>query len=277
MKTIILIFALLMLASCEEEVQMYDKLTAAERAAIEQRSELKCLTDTENTFEQYGENSNDKLLELTRNDSWKFEYKKDNTVIETSYLYVWKVSAPNVYFRFKLTQAGVTKNQFIKIDTSSNEDIIRNIQEKKCSKALTVSQSETNINMKVEVKKSREDADTVVDTITDYRMPVALPAYFSVLNRTLTKKSYNNDEELQKTEKFEYIFTRISDVTQPATYTDSDISSREFCVVKYTDPTPPDTRDDYAFPFTLLCETGNVDVNGDAVIDFTPATELVIP
>jgi len=264
---------LLILASCEESVSQGDKLTAQELAYLRERASLQCLSASNKTYENIEKASNDNMLSFVRDNTWKYEYKKDNTVIETSHVYVWKVSPPHVYFRMKLTDAGTTKNRFLKVDTLVNIDMFRNLQSKSCSKKLTVTGS-SPIIVKTEQLNQREDADTVSDTTIDYTVSSLYPAYFGSMNYKKTKKSYNNDDVLQKTEVFEYIFTKISNTTQPASYTDPLIVNPEFCVPKFTDSVAP-ARDDYAFPFTLECKTsGTVDGNGDGTPDFDPAAEL---
>lgn len=265
---------LLLLASCEERVSQGDRLTGAELEYLRDRASKQCISASNKTYENIEKASNDNMLSFVRENTWKYEYKKDNTVIETSYVYVWKVTPPAVYFRMKLTDAGFTKNRFLKVDTLANIDMFRNLQEKSCNKTLSVSGTSV-LRVKTESLNQREDADTVADIINDYTISSAYPAYFGVMNLTKSKKFYNNDDVLQKTEVFENSFTRVSNTVQPAVYTDPSIINREFCVVKYSDPTPPKTRDDYVFPFDVKCETsGTVDGNGDGTPDFDPVAEL---
>lgn len=268
---------LMLLASCEERISQGDRLSADELTYLRERAALQCLSLSNKTYENIEKASNDNMLSFVRGNTWKYEYKIDNTIIgsKTSHIYVWKVSPPHVYFRMKLSDDGGIKNRFLKVDTLTNIDMFRNLQEKTCGKTLNATGS-SPLNVKLEVLNQREDADTVSDTTTDYKISSLYPAYFGAINYKKTKKTYNNDDVLQKTEVFEYIFTRISDTTQPASYDDNvNIPNREFCVVKYADPTPPKTRDEYAFPFELECKTsGTVDGNGDGTPDFDPAAEL---
>lgn len=219
------------------------------------------------------------MLNSERTNTWKLEYKKDNTVIETSYIYVWKVSSPYVYYRVKLTEAGVVKNQFLKVDTTTNNEMMRNLQEQDCAKTLDVSVGPSSMTVNIDTALATEDATTLVQYEKDYRLVTSYPAYFASLNRKITKKSYNTDEVLQKTEVYDYVFTNSSDTAQPDVYNDTSITNIEYCVISNTTAVLPDTLDNYSFPFTLTCtasDTNGPDGNSDSVEDFDAATELVI-
>lgn len=264
------------LSSCEETVSGGNKLSQNELDYLRQRATAECIAGSNKRFQDLAKASNDNMLNYVRENTWKYEYKKDSTVIETSHIYVWKVSPPSVYFRIRLSESGTVKNRFVKVDTSSNEDMMRNLQVQLCNKTLNVTGTSI-LNVKIETPKEREDADTLVDTVSNYTVSTAYPTFFSTMNYKKTKKSYNNKEVLQKTEVFEYGLTKISNTAQPASHMDPSIPNREYCVVKYADPTPPSTLDVYQFPFPLKCETsGPVDGNGDGTPDFDPDNELVL-
>lgn len=267
--------SLLFLASCEERISQGDRLTVAELEYLRNRAALQCVSASNKTYENIEKSSNDNMLSYDPGNTWKYEYKIDNTVIgaKTSNIYIWKVSPPTVYFRIRSSDEGTIKNRFIKIDTLMNIDMFRNLQSKSCNKKLTVTGSSPLI-VTTELLNQREDADTVSDSTTSYTVSALYPAYFGAINYKTTKKTYNNDDVLQKTEVFEYVFTRTSDTAQPASYTDPSITNPEFCVPKFIDSVAP-ARDDYAFPFTLECTTsGTVDGNGDGTPEFDPAAEL---
>ena len=135
------------------------------------------------------------------------------------------------------------------------------------------------MTVNIDTALATEDATTLVKYEKDYRLVTSYPAYFGSVNRKITKKSYNTDEVLQKTEVYDYVFSSSSDTTQPDNYNDASIINAEYCVVTNTTAVLPDTLDNYTFPFTLTCtssDTNGPDGNGDSVEDFDPITELVI-
>jgi hypothetical protein len=273
------ILSLLLLISCQEELQKGSDLSDSELDYIRARAAAKCVSESNTDFSDFEDSSNSVMLNSERENTWKLEYKKDNTVIETSYIYVWKVSSPFVYYRIKLTEAGVVKNQFLKVDTTTNDEMMRNLQEQDCAKTLDVAVGPSSMTVNVDSGLATEDSSTLAKYEKDYRLITSYPAYFGSLNRKITKKSYNNSEVLQKTEVFDYVFTNTSDTTLPDTYNDASIVNAEYCVVTNTTAVLPDTLDNYTFPFTLTCTTSDTagpDGNGDTVEDFDPATELVI-
>lgn len=269
------------LLSCEEQVAVGDKLSDAERNYIRERAALKCVSETTSTFKNFYQDSGTNMTSYREGQAWKLEYKKDDTLIETSFIYVWKVSGPDVYFRLKMSENGVSTNRFFKINTTQNEEMALNLQYYKCTKTFTVSEGSGSITATIKTDRTVEDTETKVETDTEYRHVSTLPLYFGVLDRKVTKRSYNNDDTLTKTETFDYVITSISDVTQPASYADSSITNREFCVPTHSSPrgAPYNGYDTYAFPFARTClaqaaisseSTDGPDGNGGGV-DFTPS------
>lgn len=184
--------------------------------------------------------------------------------------------------RLKLLESGITTNYFIKVDTTENEEMMKNIQRLKCNKTYEVTTGSSSMNLKIEEGRIPEDADNESELTTDYRFSTSYPAYFASLNKKRTKKIFPEDSDTVKTtEIYDYILTAISDVTQPDAYNDATITNRKYCVVKNTAPVAPDTFNTYAFPFDFksTCvdsDTNGPDANGDAIEDFDPITELVI-
>lgn len=266
--------------ACQENIARGDKLTPAERAYLRTIAAAKCIAESDSSFKSLENTSNNNMLNMVRDQTWKYEYKKDGAVIETSYLYVWKVSPPNVYFRFNITEAGTTSNKFFKVDTSANIDMWRSIQRKACDKTLTVTGSGSK-TVNIEVAKTRVDTETQVESETDYRILTNYPAYFGNLNRLLTKRTLNNKDVVTKTEKFDYVISTNAATVQPLTYNDATITNRSYCMVKFTAPEAPSTYDTYAIPYVLDCATTDADAtkpdaNGDGISDFSVA-ELAGP
>lgn len=281
--SLLLLPALLLTSSCEKTVQAGAGLTDEERAYLRERAETKCKEDTASAFKNFYEASNDFMLDYLRNRTWKYEYKKDNNVIETSYFYVWKVNAPDIYFRLKVLESGTTTNYYVKIDTTENQEMIQNLQRLKCKKTNEVTVGSTAMTVKIEEARTPEDADTESEITTDYRVATKYPAFFSALDKKKTKKIFKEDTDtVTKTEVYDYVLTDVTSVVQPLTYNDATIVNIKYCVVKNSAPIAPDTFNTYAFPFDfkttcVSSDTNGPDANGDAVEDFDPATELVIP
>lgn len=262
-------------SACEKQISKGDELTQAERDYLRQRAALKCIEQTNSDYKSFERSTNDTMLGLERNQTWKYEYKKDNVVVETSYLYVWKVSPPHVYFRLRITEEGSTTNKFYKFDTSSNIDMIRNLQKKRCDKSLDISDSSNSISVRIEEARTRIDDENLSEGEIDYRIPNTYPPFFGNLNRKKTVRTLDNDEKVTKTETFDYVFSTNASTTQPTSYTDPSIVNRKFCIPTFTNPVPPATLNVYDFPFKEQCSATGPDANGDSIPDFDPV-ELTI-
>jgi hypothetical protein len=276
----LILFSLLSFTACEEQVEKGDELSDSAREFLRRRAALKCINGSNGTVEEFYENSNEKLMDYERADSWEFKYSKGTTEVDTSHIYVWKVTSTHVYFRLRLEEGGTTTNYFLKMDTTTNMDMIRNLQRDKCNKDLTLNFSSSKMTANIESPRINEDADTESESEVDYRIESQYPAFFGALNRKKTKRFYDKDDDdtVKKTETYDYVFKRISDVTQPATFTDSTISNRRYCVVpSVVDPDGSSLRK-YAFPFVLnncvTSDTVGPDADGDTVPDFDPSAEL---
>lgn len=276
----VLFISLGMLSACNENIAQGDKLSPAERAYLRTLAAAKCVADSDSVYKSLENASNNNMLNMERNQTWKYEYKKDGAVIETSYLYVWKVAPPIVYFRLNLTEAGITSNKFFKVDTSANVDMWRTIQTKSCDKTFTATGSGSK-TVNIDIPKTRIDTETQTDGENDYRLLPTYPAYFGNLNRLYTKRTLNNKDVVTKTEKFDYVISTNAATVQPLTYNDATITNRSYCMARFTAPVAPSTYDTYAFPFDLDCATTDADAtkpdaNGDALSDFSVA-ELAGP
>ncbi len=275
-----------LLTSCEERLQKGDYLTQAELDYLRAREAAKCMSESNASFESFEETTNDRLASYSPGKTWTMVYSKDSTQVETSYLYVWRVDGSILYLLYKVMEEGILKNKFIKIDTGANTDMLRNLQEKYCAKNFDSFGLGPSVLTIVDNKNSRvfESTENYVENDYEYKFTSNDPVYFGAINYTRTKKTFKNttDTTATKTEKYSYVVTDIgSTTTQPTSYTDSSITNRFYCGVTYSTPVAPDTRNDYAFPFTLTCssttanqDTTTLDINGDATVDFDPAAEL---
>ncbi len=275
-----------LLTSCEERLQKGESLTQAELDYLRAREAAKCISESDASFESFEETTNDRLASYSLGKTWSMVYSKDGTEVETSYLYVWRVDGSILYLRYKVMEEGTLKNKFIKIDTGDNTDMLRNLQEKYCARSFDSFGLGSSALTIVDNKNSRvfESTDNYVENDYEYKFTSSDPVYFGAINYIRTKNTFKNttDTTATKTEKYSYIVTDIgSTTTQPTSYTDSSITNRFYCGVTYSTPVSPDTRNDYAFPFTLKCsstsanqDSATLDINGDGIVDFAPAAEL---
>jgi hypothetical protein len=249
---------------------MYNELSPGEQTAINLARYTKCMDDSTRNYNDFLATSGTDLVDYDRDQAWKYEYKKDDTIVETSSVSVWRVNGTVAYFRYSLSEGGVTKNKFVKITTTINGEMINDLKDQKCAKRnkITITDSASSATAKLVEVAGADDADTNFTVNVTHTFDYTQPAYFGALKLKRTKKTYNNDTDaLTKTENFEYILSAISNpAAQNTSYTY--YSNREYCTPKPT-TTGPNT---YNFPFELDCKT---DSNIDPAA-FNPATELVI-
>lgn len=281
---IILSSALLLSASCEKEIEAGDGLTQAERDYLASRAQAQCISDSANTFTDYKADSADAIMDFERDEAWKYEYKKDTTVIDTTSVSIWKVSAPNLYIRLNIVEDGTTYNKFIKIRTADNSDMWNAVQTIKCVKSTLVKSRTATLGSSTatatieDLRINGDEADTFFDVKTVYNFKTNVPTYFGFLDRVKTKKTVDDDDAVTKTETYTYTLTKN---TNPSDQNDdfTTYSNKRYCMIAYTPAVPPATENTFAFPYTLTCTDNaatGVDIDGDTVADFLPNTELDI-
>jgi len=269
--SLVLLSGLLLTSACNQSIQAGADLSPAERAYLAGLARTKCINDTQSDIDDFKADSSANMLDMDRNQSWKY---KDSSSTQDYSISVWKVSAPNIYLRLNIVEDGETKNKFIKINTSSNNDMLTLLQTKKCDKLLTLSLTASAATATVEEAKIPGDVeDTETQLKTVYNFKSAFPAYFGSLDRVKTKKTYNSKGTVTKTDTYTFSITAISNPADQNTLHTS-YSNRFYCMVKFTG------ANTYEFPFNLKCtdtvnDEAGVDVNGDSTKDFV-ATELVL-
>lgn len=218
------------------------------------------------------------MLGFARGTTWKYEIKKGSDSPTTSYLYVWKVTSPNIYILHKDATTDPTTHRFIKISTTNNTEMFENIQKYICAKTFEGSDSASAVTPVIKVARAREDADTLAELDTTYYLTRNFPAYFGALKKTRVKRTYDNNEKLTATITTEYkIVEPATTTTLETTYNSTNYPNRQYCVVDFTLAVAPATLNTYAFPFDLVCTTTDAtgpDADGDSVPDFNPITEL---
>lgn len=283
--SLIMISALLLTAACNTVEHAGGSLTDEERQYLAQRQLEKCMGDTQKTIDDVKADSAAAIMDFVRDNSWKYEYKKDSTVVDTTSISVWKVASPNLYLRLNINEDGQTYNKFIKIRLDDNNEMWTTVQTMKCSATLppsvktrTVSLGTTATTTTItDTRINGDEADTFVDGKTVYNFKTALPAYYGFLDRVRTKQTLDKDGKVTKTETFTYVLTKIASPTAQNTSVTS-YSNRKYCMVIFKSPVAPATANTFDFPYTLKCEPDTattVDANGDAVADFN-INELTI-
>lgn len=278
--SLVLMSALLLSVSCETVKEAGNTLTDDERAYLAQQALIKCRADTDKTIEDFQADSAAAIMDFERDNAWKYEYKKDSTVVDTTSVSVWKVSSPNLYLRLNITEDGTTYNKFIKIRVDDNSQMLKTLQTMKCEtittvKSRTVSFGSTTATTTIEdLRINGDEADTFVDASTVYHFNTSLPAYYGFLDRVKTKKTLDEDGKVTKTETFTYAVTKN---TNPSAQNDdfTTYSNKKYCMVTIKTVASPNVFD---FPYALTCVDDpavGVDIDGGGA-DFVPNTELTI-
>ena len=277
-----LILFLSIIAACEKVVEKGSSLTPAELEYLRAKSRNKCLNESNKDYEEFIADSSSELMQYTRDEAWKYEFTKDGTVINTKNIVVWKVDdvLSAVYFLVRVvTDSGTTLSKFYKVTPTINSEMFRDVQYKKCNQEpeLTFTFSTSSISVSRDNPTEREDAETQTDTLLTYNYKSNLPALFGFLANKRTVKTLNNDGDVTVTNTWDSVITEIAKLPAQSTNL-ADYSNKRFCVLIYT-PAAAGVPATYSNPYSENCvEDINtaLDANGDAVPDFTPATELVI-
>ena len=281
MKFILLLSLVLLFSSCEENIESYDTLNAQEQAYIRSQARIKCEAETSADILDIIETSNSHLIQLLRLNTWDLVYKKDDNVIATSKIYVWKVSGSTVYFLVSFTEGGSTSNKFVKFTSAINTEMFQDLRTKKCAKTLTLSVSPSLLT------GTTEEGPITIDSASYYKLKTTnsfenpFPAFFGFIYKKRVKKIYNDETNaVTSTETHDYVVDRVADVTTLDTNFESDTlyPNRKYCVVNYT----AGATNVYPFPiasdFGLSCTTETSpgpDPDGDLTENFDKS-ELVI-
>jgi hypothetical protein len=283
LKISIILIVLLSLMSCRKEEGVWDELTDAERTALRARASSKCLAAAADDVLDFTTTSNTELLRFSRLDSWKLEYKKASVLVETSNIYVWKVSGSTVYFLFKMLEGGSPRNIFVKFKKTTNSEMLEDLRVKKCAKieTETFSIGRSTITGKIDEGRVLVDADTYSKTIATHTYNDEVPAFFGFFNKVRVKTLYNDETDAVKSsETFNYVITRITDIVSlPTDFTnDTNYPNKTYCVVTYSKPAAINV---YPLPnataYGLACTSSSSvgpDPGSDGE-DFDPDTELV--
>jgi|GEM_PF-3855357 len=255
MSHIVSLVLLLMLISCkQEQIAAYDQLTPAEQEYVRTRSKELCLEQSQSFFdtfvsksdEQYNVTTNSKFY---RGKNWRVDFKKEATITRTSEINVWKLGANVVYFiQTDTDDQGNTTYKFIRVPSLTNQEMIDDLLEKKCSKSLSISISSSTLSL-TRTLSEVISSNTVESTISNSVNQVSL-AYFLNSTESKTVKTFDSNGKLTKTEKFSATLTSQADAEPVhATYAGYDAAKTQFCEIKVTSGTP----NTYSFPYELVC------------------------
>jgi hypothetical protein len=241
--TLALISILVFAISCNEKEGIWDKLTPAERAAVEARARTECIAASNERFNAFKDSSISMFTSTSWNRGKAFKHElKNGETIDTSYeIQVWKQLPTEIYFLVEKTIGTTTDTYFLRLLAAQNETMIEDIQEEVCSKRLTLGNGTNPINITREyVQTGVTNRDEITDT---YRMNISQLAYIGAthnLSRKIVKKKISNNEVVS-TVNLTSTFTSIS--SPPALNPDYTTYPQKFCDVAFTDP--------YVLPFPL--------------------------
>lgn len=235
MNKILLLISILSLVSCQEEVQMYDKLDDNERTDIDNQSNATCITNFTPIYDTFKEKSAEIFDSSTydRAKGFYHEYKSGNDVKRKLDIRVWKRDSTTreIYFYITETQLA-TESYFFRITQTQADEIISDLLTDHCTKFYTSTTSSNGpLTVKYEYNKSNApNTDYYVDT---YSLPFTYNPFFAnfQLSRTVTTK--NSEGTVQGT-AVSYTSTLTA-----KTYTfDSDVATssayytQKFCNLK---------------------------------------------
>jgi hypothetical protein len=252
---------LAILASCVTQEQRYDSLSPDEQEYIRQRASILCQQNSAQRYEEYKRISDEQFSagdsnSFYRNKNWEVQFKSGTNVTETWNINVWKVATNTVFFILTEDFRGAIKYKFIKVDSTTNQEMISDLLLKKCTKALTITDSSTSA---VVSRESVVDVDgnTRHRFRTTNTFPFSQLAYFGLLNETRTKEVLDrtNRDRVTSTEQFSTTISRKTDVAPAySTYTSYPPASTQFCTLKVTAGTP----NSYTFPYEQVCSASDV-------------------
>lgn len=244
-----LAFILLILGSlsCQKTENAFDELTAADQAVIRARAEAKCLSSSAANYSafstesdlQYDGGSSDVLFRV--NKYWKYTLKKNNVVVLTKHIAVWKTTATIVYLLFEnVDAAGATTYQFVKVTKTTNDEMISDLKTKKCAGTLTISDTSSYFTASYNTTNRIDTSTRVYSayTHTGYFNQLALFGRFNFSGRVEsidnngatigTADTMVGTTTLQSTD---IVFDYSSYISYPAV-------STKYCTIKYNSAVP---------------------------------------
>lgn len=235
MKKLIVLFVLLSLVSCQEEIASYDSLTDAERTTLDNMSSTKCATDSEDEFALFKESSTGVFTNpnYARGNGFEFVLKNGSTTFKTVTITVWKQEADKIYFAISDPYAS-PKNYFLLMTKTENDQMIDTLKTRLCERPSKYSMGITSSSLSATFEagnsvKDQTNTNNYKDTYTMYFNELALFATYRV---TRTKKVLDQDgNQVGNTESY------TSTIADKDTVFKSNTPS-DFATVYCTVPTP---------------------------------------
>lgn len=204
---------------------------------------------------------------------------------KTHKIYIWKRTATAVYFHI-VTSETTPKHIFLKVSTTANSALMREVQTDGCAKGVYVSTA----NSSAVTMKKDDSLFTIHSSVAKYKLfktwtfISSQPGFFGFLTYTLKKQYYDNNGNTVTTPAVENDTYSVTAVSAPIaqssdSYTSLDYPNRYYCLVN-----------DFTTQHIDVVEAGDTtdsnlacDNSGDAPTvtvgteTFTPATELIAP
>lgn len=273
---LILTVVFLSFLGCRKEEGIWDKLSQAEKDALQLRANNQCLADEEKDINDIINVSNVELSRLARNDAWKMENKQDTSILSTSKIYVWKISGNTVYFLISFADGD--NHRYVKVNTTTNSEMFDDLRRRKCFNDFTKSSLDAN-SVSAEIEDARvAEVDSGYSIITNtYSYTEINPAFFGLISPKKVKKTYKKDDTVSATLIYTNTITRTDDLVLGTVYNSPDYRNLTYCVPAYTNGTPNSFLKPGSANYSMNCTSdpvAGVDANGDGLIDFKPSEEL---
>lgn len=291
MKNLIIIALLLLLGACREEEGIWDKLTDAEKRALELRASLKCIDDEQKDIDDIISFSNNTMQDAVRLQTWEISSSDSTPVVNK--IHVWKKTATHVYFLYLQSDSSDDVSKFIKIPLAQNIDQIRDLQRKKCATLVTSTastskyksaslSSSTFVGNYEEARVTVDDKNYSIQTQT-FTYNRDFPAFFGILQKTRVKKTYTTATDVvNKTDTYKMTIKRVANATS-LNEDFTTFTKPHFCVVKFSPAEVGPPAKEMFFPIpaigvALFCDQdpAKADANGDGISDFA-ASDLAGP
>jgi hypothetical protein len=205
------------------------------------------------------------MEDLDRDENqWSFKVSGSS---QTHNIYVWKVSATAVYFRFQLVQAsGSDKNIFVKWSFTSNNDLMRSVQQDECAEidGYSASSSSSSVTLKNEDEDYTTyttDNDFKFKNFRTFKYAASWPALFGLLSYDIKKQFYDLKGNAVSTPAAVTEAYTIAKIT-PDTTDQNDLvtfyPNRTYCLIESAER-GSNTYRKYTSIFTNILQADNLD------------------
>jgi hypothetical protein len=285
LKIILPLIFIVLTAACRKEVSGWDKLSPEEQDYLRTRSRTTCLSSASANFNKFKELSDNNFNSFAESKTWKIETKQKEeateTLIDTSYLSVWKKDTNALYFVWTNNKTSPASVKFIKVTDAQNEEMITDLLWKKCALRDTyvITDYPSKLDVTLVGQKTNQTASSYDLVGYDYVLNYEILPLLGSFQEKKVVKSYKSDGTLTKTVSYTVTFSTTSDAILKESYTE--YANSQFCMNESDTPTLPNTEREYRFPFnsttSLKCvneASTSIDADGNGTADFRPSIEL---